>query len=436
MRQQALRSFAAIGLVFLWGCGDDTGTGDTAVRADIACDPDDGGIVLATGFCALVFHDGVRDARHLAVAPNGDVYVARARRPQGSTGPGLVALRDTTGDGRADVMEEFGDTRGTGIAVLDGHLYFSTDTSVARYRLPDDESLVPTGAPEWIVHGFPAQTSHAAKALALDGSGSLWVGVGAPSNNCGGETDRRPGAVGLDPCPELEWQGGVWRFDADRLDQHQRDGERWASGIRNIVALDFDREAGRLWAVQHGRDQMNVVSDDFTAEENALRPAEELLLLERGSAFSWPYCFFDLETGGFVVAPEYGGTGTETDRCAEYPQPVAVFGGHWAPNDMLFYTGDQFPARYRDGVFIAFHGSWNRAPLPQEGYNVVFQPLNGAISGGDYEVFADGFAGTETIASVGEAEFRPMGLAQGPDGSLYISDSVEGRIWRIVHSGP
>jgi glucose/arabinose dehydrogenase len=398
------------------------------------CPADIQDFTLPPGFCAVVVHEGVSDARDLVVTSEGDIYVARRQRPQGPGGNGIVALRDTTGDGRADVMEEFGDLRGNGITVLDGHLYFSTDTSVVRYRLPTGGGL-PAGPPEVVVRDFLAQQSHALKSLAHDDSGTLWVGVGAPSNNCGGPTDRQPGARGLDPCPELERQAGVWRFDASRLNQRQVDGERWASGIRNPLALAYNPLDGQVWTVQHGRDQLDLVSSgEFSAEENALRPAEELLRLTRGSTFSWPYCFYDLQTESRMVAPEYAGTGW-ADRCDEFPEPVATFGAHWAPNGLVFYTGEQFPERYRGGAFVAFHGSWNRAPLPQDGYNVVFQPISGANAGGESEVFAAGFPGEDSIASPGSARFRPTGLAVGPDGALYISDSVEGRIWRVTYTG-
>ena len=116
-------------------------------------------------------------------------------------------------------------------------------------------------------------------------------------------------------------------------------------------------------------------------------------------------------------------------------QPIFAFPGHWAPNALLFYTGDQFPARYKNGAFIAFHGSWNRAPEKQKGYKVVFVPFLKGKPSGAYEVFADGFMGADEIASPGEAKYRPCGLAQGPDGSLYISDSVKGNIWKIKYKG-
>lgn len=411
--------------------GAEFASGTPAVRP--TCDPDNGGLTLPAGFCALVVHDGVGPARHLVVDDDGDIYVALQEEAGQSTN-GIVALRDTSGDGRADIVERFGEYRGSGIEIIEDHLYFATDTSVVRYRLPTDGPLVPAGGAEMVIGGFLRQQTHAAKSLAY-GNGNLWVGIGAPSNACGGSTDRQAGARGQDPCPELERQAGVWRFDAGRVGQQQADGERWAWGIRNSVALAFNPADGEVWVVQHGRDQLDLVSNrEYDAEDNATRPAEELLRLEQGTAYSWPYCFYDLETSQRLVAPEYASSDW-ADRCGEFPEPVAVFGAHWAPNDLLFYTGDQFPERYRGGAFIAFHGSWNRAPLPQAGYMVVFQPLSGSTAAGDHEIFADGFAGASPVSSPGAAEHRPMGLAQGPDGSLYISDSVEGTVWRVMVDG-
>jgi glucose/arabinose dehydrogenase len=100
---------------------------------------------------------------------------------------------------------------------------------------------------------------------------------------------------------------------------------------------------------------------------------------------------------------------------------------------IAFYTGDQFPEAYRGGAFIAFHGSWNRSPEPQQGYNVVFQPFSNGKPSGDYQVFADGFAGASK--QPGTAAHRPSGAAVGPDGALYVSDDNGGRVWRIVHGG-
>ena len=133
------------------------------------------------------------------------------------------------------------------------------------------------------------------------------------------------------------------------------------------------------------------------------------------------------------MAPEYGGDGDKVGRCDQYDDPIMAFPAHWAPNDLLFYTHDKFPDEYQGGALIAFHGSWNRAPLPQQGYKVVFVPFDNTLPAGDWQVFANGFAGQETFYSTRDAQFRPMGLAQGPNGELYITDSQIGRVWRVTY---
>jgi glucose/arabinose dehydrogenase len=158
--------------------------------------------------------------------------------------------------------------------------------------------------------------------------------------------------------------------------------------------------------------------------------------VDQGDDYGWPYCYYAVDQKHLVLAPESGGIGKQVGHCAQKKEPVATFPAHWAPNALLFYTGAQFPARYRNGAFIAFHGSWNRAPEPQSGYNVVFQPLTAAgKSAGAYEVFADGFApnvGTGR-ATAATGAHRPTGLAQSPDGALYVADDTGGRIYRITY---
>jgi glucose/arabinose dehydrogenase len=395
-----------------------------------ACAPDNGGLVLPDGFCALIVHEGVGPARHVAVAPDGRVYVALRDR-RGETG-GVVGLRDTDGDGSLDEVVRFGDRGGTGIAVHDGFLYFAPNDAVLRYRLPADGSLEPREAPETIVDGFPEQRSHAAKTLAFGDDGSLWVNVGAPSNACQ-NPDRQANVPGQDPCPELELQAGVWRYDAATPGQRHSAGARWATGVRNAVAVAYNPTDRALYAVQHGRDQLDMWSG-FEPADNTELPSEEFIRLERGADFGWPYCYHDPARGRRVLAPEYGGDGERVGRCAEFAAPLTAYPAHWAPNDLLFYTGDHLPARYRGGAFIAWHGSWNRTP-PQRGYKVTFQPMSAGRPSGEWEVFADGFAGAEPLQSSGDAEHRPMGLAQGPDGTLYVADSQRGTIWRIIYRG-
>jgi len=136
-----------------------------------------------------------------------------------------------------------------------------------------------------------------------------------------------------------------------------------------------------------------------------------------------------------LLNPEYGGDGKKEGNAAKYNQPLIGFPAHFAPNDILFYTGDQFPDHYKNGAFITFHGSTIRGPYSQAGYFVAFVPFKDGKPSGPWEVFADGFAGMDTIINTTDAKCRPMGLAQGPDGSLYITDSHKGKIWRIMYKG-
>jgi glucose/arabinose dehydrogenase len=372
--------------------------------------------------------DDVGRARHLVVTERGDIYVAL--RDGRTTAGGILALRDTTGDGRADVRGRFeGSGGGTGIGLLDDHLYFGHDGAVLRYRLRSGR-LVPLDDPEVVVADLPSAGSHAAKSIALGANGSLFVNVGSLSNSCQGD-DRAPGSAGKDPCPELERRAGVWRFEANKLGQTQADGERWASGLRNTVALALDPGSGDLFGVVHGRDQLHQSWGDLYSErEGAELPSEEFHRIERGGVHSWPYCYHDRELGRLVLAPEYGGDGETAGRCVGHREPLLAFPAHWAPNALLIYRGSGLGDRYRGGAFIAFHGSWNRAPLPQQGYNVVFVPFEDGRPLGSWEVFADGFAGEDVGPR--SADHRPSGLAVGPDGSLYVADDQGGRIWRIL----
>lgn len=410
----------------LISCGGDSESPDYAFSED------NGGITLPEGFQGVVVADSIGQARHITVDSNGDIYVMLDELNNDN---GIAALRDNSGDGIADEIEYFGDFTGTGIEHRNGYLYFSSDTSVMRYEMSAEE-LIPEGEPETIIRGFPDQGSHAAKSFTFDGSDNIYVNVGGPSNACQ-EESRTPGSPGMEPCPQLERQGGVWQFSAVTAGQTQEDdGHRYATGIRNAVALDWNSDIDNLYVAQHGRDQLNQLWPDYyTVEDNAEKPAEELFMVNDGDNFGWPYTYYDLQKEQKMLSPEYGGDGETPAEEGEYEDPVIAFPGHWAPNDLLFYRGEQFPSEYLNGAFIAFHGSWNRAPEPQDGYNVAFVPFDGELPSGDYEIFADGFAGADTLNSPGDAEHRPMGLAAGPDGSLYISDSVRGKIWRVVYTG-
>ena len=393
-------------------------------------------IKLPDGFCALVVADGLGTARHMAAAPNGDLYVALQARGgpgnPGTGGGGVVALRDANKDGRFEVKESFGSASTTGIAIRNGYLYLAHPTTIERIKLTAGQ-LKPTGTPETIVTGLPDERQHEDKGIAFDERGSLYINVGAPSNACQ-NPDRRPGAKGQDPCPILEKHGGIWKFDENKPGQKQENGSRFATGLRQMPAIAWHN--GALFIVMHNRDQLDTFwPDKFTAKDNAERPAEALFRATQGANFGWPYCFYDYGMKTFVLNPEYGGDGKEVGRCKEFTNPVVAFPAHWAPVDIMFYTGSQFPAKYRGGAFIAFHGSWNRAPMPQAGYNVTFQPFAGDKPSGMFEVFAQNFAGKDPLMQPNDAVARPDGVEQAPDGSLYISDSQKGTIWRVVYRG-
>jgi glucose/arabinose dehydrogenase/mono/diheme cytochrome c family protein len=288
--------------------------------------------------------------------------------------------------------------------------------------------------PQVVISGLPLTADHPMHPFIIDAQGHLYVDLGSATNACQIE-NRMPNSPGNQPCNELQTRAGTWRYDANKTDQHFSAAERYVTGLRNGEGFGFD-SSGRLFATMHGRDQLSQNwSRLYTSEQSAQQPAEELVVLQQGADYGWPECYYDRFQKKLVLTPEYGGDGGKAvGVCAQKTEPVAAFPGPWAPNDLLIYGGTAFPTAYKGGAFVAFHGSWNRAPEPQGGYNVVFQPLKDGKAAGDFVVFADGFAGA--IKEPGQAMFRPTGLAQGPDGAIYISDDVHGRIWRVTYHGP
>lgn len=413
-----------------------SGYGETRAHAAALPAPaaDNGGLMLPPGFHALIVADNLstrtnrNPVRFLTVAPNGDIY-GKCQTD------GLIALRDTNSDGRADVIERFGSGPGTGIALRSNWLYFSTRTGVYRYpRLAGE--LVPKGEPQTIVSGLPAQRDHDAKSFAFDGDGRLLVEVGSPYNVYS-QADRQRGATGMDATEFLKTHGGFWRFDPDKLGQTQADGYHFSTGHRHSLSLAWHPVSKEFFMVMMGRDQLNTVDPEhYDALDNAERIAEEMHLLRDGVNLGWPYTYYDPFKKARMVAPEFGGDNQKRDTTGKYDAPVIAFPAHWAPLQMTYYGGSQFPEKYRGGMFLAFHGSWNRAPLPQGGYRVVYIPFNSeGMPTGSYETFADGFSGQSEFGNTSQARCRPCGLAVGPDGSLYVGDTERGRIWRIFYTG-
>jgi glucose/arabinose dehydrogenase len=384
------------------------------------CDADNGGLVLPEGFCATLVASQLGPVRQLVVGPNGDLYAALSGKPGDGSG-GVMVFRDRDGDGKPDQRASFGPGGGNDVKLHNGYLYFALNDRVVRYRLGGD-ALEPAGKEETVVADLPRDGGHQAKSLAFGPGDAMYVNIGSKTNSCQ-KTDRLPASPGNDPCTELERRAGIWRFSADRLGQGVADGRRFATGLRNAMALAVQPGTGVLFAAVHGRDQL-ADNWGFSNEVNANNPAEVLVRVTAGGDYGWPYCYYSNQYHRNVLAPEYGGDGERAGRCTSAAKPELAFPGHWAPMALAFYSSDAFGPGYTGGLFAAFHGSWNRAPLPQYGYRVVFVPFANGRPTGEYSTFASDKSGP--------ASLRASGVAVAPDGSLYISADQNGKIWKIT----
>lgn len=412
-----------------------------AQRAE-ACES--AGLKLQRGFCATIFAESLPGVRSIAVAPNGELFAGLSRGARG-----VELLREHDGHVLRDRFATgFNSSQ---VALFDGYLYTESapviargqstaglTVAIVRYKLAAGE-LHAEGKPDTVIHSIPFQPTHVTRNFAITRDGVLYLNIGSATNSCQAQ-DRAPHVPGTNPCTELETRAGIWRFDARKMNQTPSAANHFARGIRNAVGIAIGPD-GKLWSTQHGRDQLGdwarqlgITDTTAVLRYNAENPAEELLQINQGDDFGWPYCYYATEEHRLVLAPEYGGNGKTTGECAQKKEPVAVLPAHWAPNALFFYTGGKFPNRYKSGAFIAFHGSWNRAPEKQAGFNVVFQPLSNGKSSGNYEVFADDFSpGIATGARTGP--HRPTGLAESPDGALYVADDAGGRIYKIWYTG-
>ncbi|HEY4195824.1 MAG TPA: PQQ-dependent sugar dehydrogenase [Mucilaginibacter sp.] len=404
-----------------------------ALKSDISkkhnsfIEADNGGLTLPAGFTGSVIADNLGGARHIAVTPQGEIYVKLKGLEKGK---GILLLHQN--GGKAEIKTAFGSFPGTGIAIKSGYLYASSDEEVFRFKLNANNEVIDPNKPEKIVTGLLSRGEHEAKAITLDNAGHLYVNIGAYSNACQVK-DRTKGSPGQKGCPILDSAAGIWQFSASKANQHYGDGIRYATGLRNVVGLTWNTQDNQLFVMQHGRDQLHdLFPQYFDQKQSAELPAECMYALKKGDNAGWPYMYYDQIQHKKMLMPEYGGDGKK-EGGQNAINPAAAYPGHLAPNGLLFYTGNQFPAKYKNGAFIAFHGSWNRAPEPQAGFFVVFQPFKDGRPAGKWEVFADGFAGSAADKAKGNALHRPCGLAQGPDGSIYVSDDNKGTIYKISY---
>jgi glucose/arabinose dehydrogenase len=380
-------------------------------------------IKVPAGFTTTIIAEELGGARHMVASKNGDLYVKLSRLKDGK---GLIRISDSNGDGVPDQPTGFGDYKGTGVAIKGGYLYATSNSAIFRYKLNEKGEIIQTDQPETIVTGMVDTGRDNSKSIALDDKGYIYVNIGSPNDAC-----REAGTgKGMMPCTLLDTVGGIWRFKADLKNQTQKDGLRYATGLKNTVGLDWNTKTNSLFVLQHGRGQFHdFYSQFYTPQQSALLPAETMYELHEGDDAGWPYVYYDHFKKQKMLNPEYGGDGKKTGG-EKALTPLAAFPAHLGPNGLLFYTGSQFPARYKNGAFVAFHGQNSEM---KKGYFVAFVPFRNGKPSGPYEVFADNFAGIDLASPSGPVQHRPCGLAQGADGSLYVSDDLNGTIYRIAY---
>jgi len=338
---------------------------------------------VPAGFEVNVFAEGLAYPRFLEFGPDGRLYVAEAH------GNRIVALADRDGDGVSDDTAEFAAGLATPHSVTwhQGALYVGVPTGVIELKDTDTDGRA--DARRVVIDNYPTE-GHSTRTVLFLRDGRMLVSVGSSCNVCVEDDKRRATIVAYDGP--------------------KAGGERiFASGLRNAVGLALHPVTGDVWATNNGRDWLG---DDL--------PPETINIAKEGTDFGWPRCH-----AGDLVDPEFGGD----LGCRDVTPPAVKLQAHSAPLGLVFYTASAFPASHRGDLFVAYHGSWNRS-VPT-GYKVVRVPIADDGSPGKPEDFATGF-----LDSAGKMHGRPVGLAVGPDGFLYISDDKAGLIYRVTYAAP
>lgn len=336
------------------------------------------------GFAIEPFAQGLDGPRFISFGPDGHLYVAE--RGAGR----IVRLPDRDGDGEVDDIEIFAEELGAphSLVAHDGDWFVGIPSGVVRLRDSDGDGRADEN--EVLIDDYPTGGHNTRTVLFLP-DGRMVVSVGSSCNACFEEDPRR---------------AAILVYDGPRAT-----GESiYASGLRNAVGLALHPVTGDLWATNNGR--------DFLGDN---RPPDSLWRVQEGEDYGWPRCH-----GGEIPDPVDG----SPDSCAAVPSPDLKIQAHSAPLGLQFYDGDQFPPAYRGDLFIAYHGSWNRS-VPT-GYKVVHVPFEDGQPTGEISDFAHGWLDRES----GSASGRPVGLAVGPDGSLFVSDDKGGVIYRIAYTRP
>lgn len=353
---------------------------------------------VPAGFQSNIFADGLTSARWLAVAPNGDVFLAEPDR-QGSTpeSPGrgkITVLRDANNDGKAEVRETYveGLKWPHGMAFYNGNFYVADALGIYRYAYKDGDTKAGQRTQVTADGAFGKLGSHWTRNIAIDRTGRIFVAIGSNGNINEDEPHRAAISV-VQPDGKLVQYG---------------------TGLRNPVGIAF----------YPGTDDLYTVVNERDGHGDELVP-DYLTRVQQGDFYGWPYSYLGQN-------PEPLMMGKRPDLVAKAKVPDVLFRSHSAPLGLQFYTGTQFPADYRGGAFVALHGSWNAAT--PRGYKVVYVPFNNNRPSGEYVNFALGFW-TQGQAPAGVMG-RPVGLAQARDGSLLVADDVGQAVWRISYSAP
>lgn len=341
------------------------------------------GIKLPSGFSISVFASGIENARAMCLGKNGTIFVGS--RDEGS----VYAVRDVDGNYIADSITVIasGLNRPNGVAFLNGSLYVAEVSKIWRYDNIENQLQKPP-KPVLVSDAFPDEDHHGWKYIAFGPDGKLYVPVGAPCNICESKDERF---------------ASIMRMNADGTDL-----EVFAKGIRNTVGFAWHPDTKSLWFTDNGRDWLG---DD-------LPPCELNHAPEKDMHFGYPYCH-----GGSITDPEFG----SKFPCSDFTPPVQNLGAHVAPLGILFYTGNMFPPEYKNRIFIAEHGSWNRSD--KAGYRVTTVSINEKGMAKEYKPFAEGW-----LPQKGKVWGRPVALLQLSDGSVLVSDDFGNAIYRITYS--
>ena len=382
-------------------------------------------IKVPVGFSVTEIAKNLGPTRHITVSKQGIVYAKLSKLMEGN---GIVQLKDSDQDGVFEDLKAFGNYTGTGIMIDGEYFYASSNKGVFRYALNANGEILDPNKFDTIVDGLPDHGRDNAKPFVFDqGKKHIYVTIGSWNDPC-----RVPGTgQGMNPCAILDSAGGIWQFDANKLNQGFKDGVRYATGLKNAVGITWNPQTQSLFAMGHGRGQFHdFYPQYYTAQQSQELPEEAMYEFKKaGDDAGWPYIYYDQKQKKKIVAPEFGGDGKKTGG-ENALNPIVAFPAHLGPNDLLFYQGNQFPARYKQGAFIAFHG---QSPELKKGYFVAFVPFKNGQPSGKWELFADNFAGTDLANPTGPIQHRPCGVAEGPDGSLYVCDDLGGSIYRIQY---